>query len=197
MFPVPDGDTGANMTSTLASGIETLKGYDKSFKDIGIHFNEELNRCSRGNSGFILARFFHGFFEAIGDAGDLTSTGFLQGISNGSYHVNGALFSPVEGTMISILSALRSALLKVKPVEMSQTLKLTDTICTEALFKTPKQLPVLARAGVVDSGALGLVFIFRGMLAAFTGSEPVKEEESDYRVEPDPDSGDAEEELPE
>ena len=197
VFPVPDGDTGANMASTLASGIETLKGHKESLIDIGNRFNKELNRCSRGNSGFILARFFHGFFEAIGNAALLTSEKFSRGISNGSYHVNGALFSPAEGTMISILSALSSALLKDKPAGISQALKLTDVICTEALFKTPKQLPVLARAGVVDSGALGLVFIFRGMLAALTGSDPVKEEESDYRFAPDPDAGDAEEDLPE
>ena len=194
VFPVPDGDTGANMASTLASGIETLKGHEESLKDIGTRFNKELNRCSRGNSGFILARFFHGFFETIGDSELLTPAGLTKGISNGSYHVNGALFSPVEGTMISILSALSSGLIKNKPAGMSEALKLTEVIGTEALFKTPEQLPVLARAGVVDSGALGLVFIFRGMLAALTGIEPVKEDESDYRFEPDPDAGDADDE---
>jgi len=188
VFPVPDGDTGANMASTLASGIETFNSPEATIKELGVRFNLELNRCSRGNSGFILARFFHGFFETAGETEELSARGFARAVSNGSYHVNGALFSPAEGTMISILSAVSSELNSINPDNIETALELTVKTAVEALFKTPKQLPVLARAGVVDSGALGMVFIFRGMHASISGEEPVMEDENLYRFDPDPDA---------
>ncbi|MCK5735433.1 MAG: DAK2 domain-containing protein, partial [Spirochaetaceae bacterium] len=193
VFPVPDGDTGANMASTLASGIETFGEKGLSINEMGVRFNAELNRCSRGNSGFILARFFHGFFETLRESEDLSASDFTRAVANGSYHVNEALFSPVEGTMISILSAVCTALSRNEQTSMFDALKLTVETGTKALFLTPKQLPVLARAGVVDSGALGLLFIFRGMFAALTGAKAVLEDEGSYRLEPDPDASDADE----
>jgi len=188
VFPVPDGDTGANMASTLAAGIEALEEQEVSIQNLGRRFNTEINRCSRGNSGFILARFFHGFFEALHDSGELSVKLYSEAISNGSFHVNGALFSPTEGTMISILSAVSLALTNSDIKSISDALTITVNSATEALFLTPKQLPVLDRAGVVDSGALGLVFIFRGMLTALNNTDPVKEIEADYRFEPNPDA---------
>ena len=196
VFPVPDGDTGCNMTSTLASGIETLDEPHQSMADLGGRFNEETNRCSRGNSGFILARFFHGFFETIGGSDTLTVPRFIEAMSNGSFRVNGALFSPTEGTMISILAAINTALIGYRESDFTGVLKRTVEAGTEALFITPKQLPVLARAGVVDSGALGLLFIFRGMYSRLIGSEAVKEKEDEYRFEPDPEAGVGDNKLP-
>lgn len=196
VFPVPDGDTGGNMTSTLSSGIETLNEPHLSMADLGERFNTEINRCSRGNSGFILARFFHGFFESTGDSGEFTVSRLIEAMANGTYHVNRALFSPVEGTMISILAAINAALLNYQDDDIVGVLKLTVETGTEALYATPGQLPVLARAGVVDSGALGLLFIFRGMLSSLIGEESLREKEEDYRFEPDPDAGNEDDELP-
>ena len=196
VFPIPDGDTGANMASTLASGVETLDEDDVSMAELGKKFNAELNRCSRGNSGFILARFFHGFFETAGGREVLSASCFAKAMANGSFHVNGSLFSPTEGTMISILAAINSSLADYNEKDIIGALKLTVEAGTEALFLTPGQLPVLARAGVVDSGALGLLFIFRGMYARLVGEDPVKEIEAEYRIKPNPEAGNDEEESP-
>ena len=196
VFPVPDGDTGNNMTSTMSSGIETLPedGTDPvSLSALGSAFNSELTRCSRGNSGFILARFFHGFFEIAGRRDSVDVATWTESLANGSFHVNGALFAPTEGTMISILAAVNQALSNHRGTDIIEALELSEKTATEALFRTPEQLAILARAGVIDSGALGMVCIFRGMLAAATGREARIEKEEDYRFEPDPDAGDGSE----
>lgn len=192
VFPVPDGDTGNNMTSTMSSGIETLpedSGTLSSMTALATPFNTELTRCSRGNSGFILARFFHGFFEIAGTRDILDARTWIESLANGSFHVNGALFAPAEGTMISILAAVNASLADYSDDDVVGALRLTVDSGTEALFRTPSQLPILARAGVVDSGALGLMCIFRGMLAAALGEAPRSELESEYRFEPDPTAG--------
>ena len=189
VFPVPDGDTGGNMTSSLAAGVETFSDGVESLSSMGRSFVDELNRCSRGNSGFILARFFHGFFETVRGDDAVDSRNLAAGIANGSYTVNGSLFSPTEGTMISILSAMSRALAAYRGDDVLEALELAERTGTEALFKTPEQLPILARAGVVDSGALGLLFVIRGLIAALRDSEPVEEEEAAYRFEPNPAAG--------
>lgn len=197
VFPVPDGDTGANMTSSLAAGMENLAVTEEiTFSDMNRDFVTELNRCSRGNSGFILARFFYGFFEIISKDTAITPKNLAAGIANGSYTVNGSLFSPTEGTMISILAAISKALADYDGDDVLEALEFAEKIGTEALFKTPEQLPILARAGVIDSGALGLLFIIRGMLAALRGKNPVEEDEAKYRFEPDPSAGGDIEERP-
>ena len=197
VFPVPDGDTGSNMASTLASGIDTIDSEPpSSFAALADRFLTEINRCSRGNSGFILARFFHGFFEIAVREEALSVPRLAESLSNGAFHVNGALFAPTEGTMISILSAVTDALTKTDHEDMASALDLMDDAGTRALFRTPEQLPVLARAGVIDSGALGLLCIFRGMAGALAGVEPVEEQESDYRFEPNPSAGAGEAESP-
>ncbi len=194
VFPVPDGDTGGNMTSSLAAGVENLTEAEGiTLSEMSRDFVAELNRCSRGNSGFILARFFFGFFEAVGKDAFLTPRNLAAGIANGSYTVNGALFSPTEGTMISILAAISRTLADYAGDDVVEALRIAEESGTAALFKTPEQLPILARAGVIDSGALGLLFIIRGMIAALTGSLPVEEEEADYRFQPDPSANSAEE----
>jgi dihydroxyacetone kinase-like predicted kinase len=173
VFPVPDGDTGSNMASTLASGIDTIGSVPSStFKALADRFITEINRCSRGNSGFILARFFHGFFEIAVREEALSVPRLAECVSNGAFHVNGALFAPTEGTMISILSAVTDALTKTDEDDVASALGLMDDAGTRALFRTPEQLPVLARAGVIDSGALGLLCISGGWPAHWPGRIP-------------------------
>lgn len=188
VFPVPDGDTGQNMTSTLASGIETFP--DKisdamTLSDLAEPFITELTRSSRGNSGFILARFFYGFFEIAVNRETLDVQTWIAGIANGSFHVNRAMFAPVEGTIISILTAVNQTLSDYDGNDIIEVLRIIEASGTEALFHTPKQLPVLARAGVVDSGALGILCLFRGILAGATDGTVDTEREEEYRFEPD------------
>jgi len=191
VFPVPDGDTGANMTSTLAAGVDVLDlDPPESFEELGRLFNRELTRSSRGNSGFILARFFQGFFEALGDVVDLDAGGLSKAVANGRFQVNGALFAPAEGTMISIFAAMDAVLADLDTTAVEDALIAAESAASEALRRTPEQLPVLARAGVMDSGALGLLFILRGMIDGLLDRRAQVESEDEYRVAPNPNAAD-------
>jgi len=185
VFPVPDGDTGTNMTATYLAGVNLLKQErTDSIRDISRNMNQALLKSSQGNSGFILARFFHGFFETAQDYDQLTGKQWSEGFANGSFQVNRALFSPVEGTMITIIAAMTDVLQEYRTSPPVESLRRAVAAARETLFKTPEMLPVLAKAGVVDSGALGFIIIMDGLLRGFL-NEPVEmETEEQYRFTP-------------
>jgi dihydroxyacetone kinase-like predicted kinase len=163
VFPVPDGDTGSNMVATLQAGIQTLSTSPiSSMGDISRCMIDQLVRNSRGNSGFIIAWFFSGFFKAAERYEYFTKDCLLEGFTNGSYQVNTSLFTPVEGTMITIISAMTKALKECGSIDLRASLREALAAGRETLFNTPKMLPLLAKAGVVDSGALGFIFIMGG-----------------------------------
>ena len=195
VFPVPDGDTGTNMLSTFQAGIRGLNLAEKQdLPQMAAGMTAEMIRHSRGNSGFITARFFHGFFEPLSGAETLDAEHLSRGFTSGSFAVNSSLFSPVEGTMITVIramaEALKSGLGSASPGETHDPLRGTDialvlggalAAARVVLKQTPEFLPVLAKAGVVDSGALGFILLMEGFLGGMTGTPPVKEKESDYR----------------
>ena len=196
VFPVPDGDTGTNMLSTFDAGVRALQhntvlpsGTQQSIQFMAAHMNAELMRNSRGNSGFILARFFHGFFEGVGDSPGIGAKEIAAGFSSGLYQVNTSLFSPVEGTMITIIRAMEERL----KAELSDSRGETDIVSLfdraiqsgrESLKDTPRLLPVLFKAGVLDAGALGFIFIMEGFRQGLIGGPVIQEREEDYRFSP-------------
>jgi DAK2 domain fusion protein YloV len=153
VFPVPDGDTGSNMSSSLK------------------------------------ARFFAGFFAELADAGEnqnaISSAGLGDRFSQGSFLVNTSLFSPTEGTMITIIAAMSEYMRTVADVDIRTIFSGALSAARAALENTPRELPVLAKAGVIDSGALGFILLFDGFLSGLTGVEPVEEKEDDYRFPPE------------
>jgi fatty acid kinase len=185
VFPVPDGDTGTNMLATYQAGIQNLPETE-TISDVAISMNESLTRQSRGNSGFILARFFHGFFEVTGQATSISHQHLTDGFANGSYHVNTSLFSPVEGTMITIIAAMTEALRLAEDVDVRTGLRVGLDAARNSLFETPRLLKILAKAGVVDSGALGFVFLMEGFHRGLMNQDVESEDESLYRFQPDP-----------
>ncbi|MFH2113260.1 MAG: DAK2 domain-containing protein, partial [Spirochaetota bacterium] len=194
VFPVPDGDTGSNMVATLKAAVEYLKGRPAlTIRDISNPVIEHLVRNSRGNSGFILAWFFTGFLQAAENYERFDRYTLLEAFAHGAYQVNTSLFTPVEGTMITIIAAMTGALRESRSLCLHENLSLAVSAGRVSLFETPRMLPLLAKAGVVDSGALGFIFVIEGMLHSIAGEAQVpdlrssiEEDEQSYRFTPDP-----------
>ena len=187
VFPVPDGDTGSNMVGTYVPAIELLKNERvTSPSQIAEIILPYMNNNSRGNSGFILSRFFMGFFSKENRSEFLTTQDLAEGFSNGFYEVNSALFNPMAGTMVTIIEAMKEVMQSSLDLIFINSLDLAVSKAIEVLYDTPKMLPILAKAGVIDSGALGFILIIEGILLGLTGNIPQKKEESSYRFAPDP-----------
>jgi len=185
VFPVPDGDTGTNMLATYQAGIEDLPE-SGSIADVAESMGESMTRQSRGNSGFILARFFHGFFEIARQASVISQHLLCDAFACGSYRVNTSLFSPVEGTMITIIAAMAESLRQTESVDVRTGLAVSLQAARQSLVETPHQLKILAKAGVVDSGALGFIFLMAGFHRGLLNQGVVTEDEAAYRFTPDP-----------
>ncbi len=193
VFPVPDGDTGTNMLSTFEAGVRAIRSGaadGDTMEGIAARMNAELIRSSRGNSGFILARFFHGFFQSADGLDALAPENLAAGFAAGLYQVHISLFSPVEGTMITVIRAmaesLKSAASAIPAPVLTEILESALQAGRKALADTPRLLPILARAGVIDSGALGFIFLIEGFRRGLTGEAAVREREENYRFAPVP-----------
>jgi len=186
VFPVPDGDTGMNMLSTLKPAVEALLSDGAgSCAAAWELLGEQANKHSRGNSGFILACFIHGFSQALDTSRTITAELIRRGFDSGSYAARSSLLSPVEGTMITIITAMAGAMAETESKDIVELLRVALTCGREKIFETPRLLPVLARAGVVDAGGLGFIFVVEGTIRGLLGVELQSEEEEDYRFEPD------------
>ncbi len=172
VFPVPDGDTGSNMQSTMMSGVRAIEELeDESIEKVGKALSRGLLMGARGNSGVILSQLFSGFAKAFTKLTTASAVHFVEGLKQGVKQAYGAVINPVEGT---ILTVAREAADKVDEstddeTEILDVLHVYLTEAKESLERTPDLLPVLKESGVVDSGAAGLVYIVEGMLAALEG----------------------------
>jgi len=183
VYPVPDGDTGSNIYATLAAVVKKLK--QKEQKNFIPIITEEMLNHSRGNSGFILSCFFEGLFESLKDAiSNITTRQFALAFENGSYKVRTSLLTPVEGTMITVIDDIAKSLSENTSKDIKEGLELAIIAGEKSLFETPNHLPILATAGVVDSGALGFLFIIKAFFNILQKKENPIEKESDYRFEP-------------
>ncbi|GEK57354.1 hypothetical protein CHL76_03330 [Marinococcus halophilus] len=173
VFPVPDGDTGTNMSLTIRSGVEQLNDSGHA-GEIAKFFSKGLLMGARGNSGVILSQLFRGFAKSIEKKAELRTEDMAEAFEQGVDAAYRAVMKPVEGT---ILTVAREASLTMKNKHNANALAPEDWMCQflkaakEALAYTPEQLPVLKEVGVVDSGGQGLVHIYEGMLHALTGEE--------------------------
>ncbi|QRF23772.1 DAK2 domain-containing protein [Alicyclobacillus sp. TC] len=168
VFPVPDGDTGTNMNLTFTAGIKALHG--KSFQtcaEVSKIFAEGLLMGARGNSGVILSQLFRGFSQV--DVTAFSVNQFAKAFFEGVQIAYRAVSKPVEGTILSVARDVAQAAQKEARQENADWTSLFAVIVESAkqsLAATPQQLPVLKQAGVVDSGAQGLVYILAGMADA-------------------------------
>lgn len=170
IFPVPDGDTGTNMSMTMAAAASELTKMEPTHAgQIAKATAFALLRGARGNSGVILSLLFRGFAKGIGDKENITGVDLANALSLGVEDAYKAVMKPTEGT---ILTVSRVACEKGKSAAAIEddAVYVWSAICkgaAEALETTPELLPVLKKAGVVDAGGKGLCLIFEGMLSVF------------------------------
>jgi DegV family protein with EDD domain len=172
VFPVPDGDTGNNLTYTLNTILRESKNY-KSFIDSLDSISEAALIGARGNSGVIFAQFVNGLRFASNDYEEITIKEFARLVRAAHTHTVSSLSNPVEGTMITILDcwadSLESESEKKQPLK--EVFKLAYEYARESLERTKAMLDVLVKNDVVDSGALGFVLFFKGVSSYFNNEK--------------------------
>lgn len=165
VFPVPDGDTGTNMSKTLTSAVSEVdsKDYD-NFEDLLTDFSKGALKGARGNSGVILSQIVKGISKSLLEAKTINTKAFAKALQNATDVAYSAVSKPKEGTILTVIRyiAEKSSTLANKN---SSFIAFFDAIIEkgeEILSKTPDMLPVLKKAGVVDAGGKGLIFVFQG-----------------------------------
>lgn len=174
VFPVPDGDTGTNMSMTMQSAVKEIqncKGTNVS--DIAAVASLGALKGARGNSGVILSQILRGFARALSGKEEMAPENFAAALTTGTEAAYKAVMKPKEGTMLTVARMMAEAVTK-EANEGANLYKLIDVMIDEgerALLLTPELLPVLKEAGVVDSGGKGLVTILRGFKMVIDGEE--------------------------
>ena len=173
VFPVPDGDTGKNMTATIEGGVTGSNPKEPSVQALMKEFSHSSLLSARGNSGVILSQFIRGIAKGTKGKDTLTVIDFIEAIKSGVNHAYNSVVKPVEGTMLTVMrEGSENAHRKHSTIKDFDVC--LDTILAgmrKSLKNTPELLPVLKEAGVVDSGGAGLVCIFEGMLMALRNEE--------------------------
>ncbi|MBR7188597.1 MAG: DAK2 domain-containing protein [Clostridia bacterium] len=175
VFPVPDGDTGTNMSQTITSAIKEInaKPYT-SVADVSNAAAKGALRGARGNSGVILSQILRGFAKALAGHEELDAPLLCDMLRSGANTAYKAVMKPKEGTILTVIRVIAEETEAVRDryTDLGELFKYVLTVGDAILKRTPEMLPVLKQAGVVDSGGMGLMVVFRGMYAAMTG-EPV------------------------
>ncbi|NOX46068.1 MAG: DegV family EDD domain-containing protein [Chlorobi bacterium] len=168
VFPVPDGDTGTNLASTMRSIIDTVIPTD-NIQVTAIALADAALVGARGNSGIIFAQFLYGFSNEIENEKDLTIEKFAIIVRKAVRYAYEAIANPVEGTMITVMRDWADSVysLKDKIKDFNQLISRSTERARQALRDTPKQLEVLAKANVVDAGGKGFVLFLEGMIDFF------------------------------
>ncbi len=179
VFPVPDGDTGTNMSLTIQSAVKELGGCSSNnYMEVCDCISKGALRGARGNSGVILSQIFRGICSVLRESKpDVDTKTFAKAMEAGTKVAYNAVAIPKEGTILTVVR-----LMSEFAVKSAGKYKTFDTFLPavieagdRALAQTPELLPVLKKAGVVDSGGVGLMTIMRGFQAALMGDEIVSE----------------------
>lgn len=174
VYPVPDGDTGTNMSMTMGNAIKELEMLSDSVsaEEVAKVMASALLRGARGNSGVITSLIFRGFSKGLKGKKEASCDDIAVALELGVDGAYKAVMKPTEGTILTV-----ARLASVKAREMVSTTNdiavLWEEVCKEAkiaLDNTPELLPVLKKAGVVDAGGMGLLVIFTAMLEVFKGN---------------------------
>ena len=180
VFPVPDGDTGTNMSMTVGAAVPELQAMKDSctVAEASKAAASAMLRGARGNSGVITSLLFRGFSKALEGKKEATAADLAAALQKGVEAAYKAVMKPTEGTILTVarLAGEEAAASGLEdPVELW---KLVVEAAQKALDNTPEQLPVLKKAGVVDAGGQGLVIIFTGMLQVLQGGGIVAADEA-------------------
>lgn len=188
VFPVPDGDTGTNMSLTMSSAKNELSDTDET--EVGIvadRVASALLKGARGNSGVILSLLFRGFAKELTGIKEANGEDIAIALISGVKSAYGAVMKPTEGTMLTVARLSSDAALELSKTnkDILQVFEEIIKVSEETLAKTPDMLPVLKQANVVDAGGKGLIVIYDGMLSVLKDNiiigvqEIIKEETAD------------------
>ena len=180
VFPVPDGDTGTNMSLTMMSAVKEINALNStSMSELAEKLSKGALRGARGNSGVILSQILKGFSNIIAQDDECDARTFAKGLREGAELAYRAVSKPKEVTILTVIRAMaEEAIDSAKRTTDIQ--KLMNAVLEkgeETLAKTPEMLDVLKRAGVVDSGGYGLITLFKGLIMGYLDQEITGAEE--------------------
>lgn len=180
VFPVPDGDTGTNMSLTMHSAVRELKQCSSNrLSDICDSVSKGALRGARGNSGVITSQIFKGLCDGVKDAQEINIRLFGKAMKNATQVAYSAVSKPKEGTILTVVRMMSDCAVSAKAKDFEDYFEQIIEAGEAALEMTPELLPVLKKAGVVDSGGMGLITIFKGMHKALKGEEVIVDGEAE------------------
>ncbi|MBE5745320.1 MAG: DAK2 domain-containing protein [Clostridiales bacterium] len=174
VFPVPDGDTGTNMSLTMQSAVRELTACQSNvFGEVCNSVSKGALRGARGNSGVILSQILKGICTVLGNYEEVDTKIFAKALEQGTKVAYGAVSVPKEGTILTVIRMMSEYAMKIanKKKSFEDFFKEVIDEGERALALTPELLPVLKKAGVVDSGGVGLMVIIKGFASELTGEE--------------------------
>ena len=174
VFPVPDGDTGTNMTLTIMSAAREVAAIENPTMDnLSKAISSGSLRGARGNSGVILSQLFRGFTKELKGVDVITTTVLANAFVRATETAYKAVMKPKEGTILTVAKGMADKAVELAP-ETEDILEFADQVIGQGdyvLSQTPEMLPVLKEAGVVDSGGQGLMVVLKGARDGLTGGE--------------------------
>lgn len=174
VFPVPDGDTGTNMSLTFLAGAKEVENLDSNnIGEISKKLSKGLLMGARGNSGVILSQIFRGISMTLQGHEEADALLFAQALENGAKVAYKAVMRPVEGTILTVIREASEAVVKYTEADMNIEDMFSYFVkeAENSLERTPELLPVLKEVGVVDSGGAGLLLVLTGFMAAIAGEK--------------------------
>ena len=176
VFPIPDGDTGSNMLQTASGGADSIASTESgSIGKLSRRISDGMLLSARGNSGVILSQIFEGMARALDGAETADAELIIRAMQNGTRTAYDAVMQPTEGTMLTVMRCATDYVAGKAPSLPVELLRDFISEAKRTLERTPDMLPVLKRAGVVDSGGAGLIYIAEGMLDALLSDSSSEE----------------------
>lgn len=174
VFPVPDGDTGTNMVTTIHKGLLAVGESLIDLPSVSRKFAHSVVFEARGNSGVIVSQFLKGLSERFYELNQVDGAVFIHALEQGVESAYASVATPVEGTMLTVLKdATRAVRDRYYPgQDIEEIVSLFLDYAKVSLEHTPELLPVLKESGVVDSGGAGIVYLFEGMKMYLNGEDP-------------------------
>ena len=172
VFPVPDGDTGTNMTMTILAAAKEVASVEKpTMESLAKAISSGSLRGARGNSGVILSQLFRGFAKEIKSVDVITTSTLARAMNRGTETAYKAVMKPKEGTILTVARGMadRAAELAPGTEDILDFVKEVIRCGNEVLSRTPDMLPILKEAGVVDSGGQGLMKVLEGAYDGLLG----------------------------
>ncbi|TMS99306.1 DAK2 domain-containing protein [Apilactobacillus kunkeei] len=172
VFPVPDGDTGTNMSMSFQSGADYVsRDTSESVGELSQSLAKGLLMGARGNSGVILSQIFRGFSKSVAEKDNLSAQDIVEAFKNSEKTAYGSVMKPTEGTILTVIRGISEAGQRSNTDDLAELFDILADAAEQALQSTPDLLPVLKQVGVVDSGGQGLVFVVKAFSDVLNGRE--------------------------